>query len=107
MPITLPEALLLFALHDDRGTVHSAAYLALDPGLRGAVLSELKLRGYVQVRTTGDIRFHPAPPAPPTIPFLREALDAVARCASPAPVGVWVDALAAAQPDQRTRVRTA
>jgi golgi phosphoprotein 3 len=106
MPLTLPETLLLFALHDDRGTVHSVAYLGLDHALRGALLAELKLRGLVQVRTAGDIRHHPQPPERPKLPFLSDALDILASAKSPAPVPAWLDALASGLPDLRARVLT-
>jgi hypothetical protein len=104
MSLTVPETLLLFALHDDKGTVHSVAYLALDHALRAAVLAELKLRGHVQVRTAGDIRRNPQPPDRPKLPFLCDALDVLASARNPAPVSVWLEALAKGLPDLRSRV---
>jgi len=113
---TLPEALLLFALHDDRGTVHSAAFLALEPALRGSVLSELKLRGHLQVRNVGDpaqgtrsgeIRWSPTPPPRPIELYLRDAMDVLGSVPSPSPVGTWLDALARGLPDLRARVSAA
>ena len=41
--LTLADELLLLALDDTKGSVHSAASLALDYGLVGAVLTELTL----------------------------------------------------------------
>lgn len=113
---TLPEALLLFALHDDRGTVHSAAFMALEPALRGSVLTELKLRGLLQARnvpatanatSTGEIRWNPHPPPRPTEPYLRDAVDVLTSVKSPSPVSVWLDALAKGLPDLRARVSSA
>ncbi len=51
--LTLHESLLLFALHDDRGTIHSRAWLGLDDGLRGAVIAEWHLRGHLALRRGG------------------------------------------------------
>jgi hypothetical protein len=111
---TLPETLLLFALHDDRGTVHSAAFLALEPALRGSVLSELKLRGHLQVRNTtvdgapnGEIRWHPSPPPRPREAYLRDAMDVLSGLEAPAPVGRWLALLAKGLPDLRARVSSA
>ena len=64
--LTMPEALLLFALHDDKGTVQASAFLALDHALRGGLLAELRLRGYVQTRNNGELRRHPEPPPAPS-----------------------------------------
>ncbi len=64
--LTMPEALLLFALHDQKGTVQASAFLAIDHALRGALLAELRLRGYLQTRATGDLRVHPNAPADPS-----------------------------------------
>ncbi|MCB9674184.1 MAG: GPP34 family phosphoprotein [Alphaproteobacteria bacterium] len=60
--LSLPEALLLFALHDARGTVHSAAFLGLDEALSAAVLGELLLRGAIRVRSDGALRLVDDPP---------------------------------------------
>ncbi len=73
--LPLPEALLLFALHDDKGTVVSSAFLALDHTLRGAILAELRLRGFVQTRSDGMLRVHPNAPADPLEPVLDRAFQ--------------------------------
>lgn len=104
MNVTLPEALLLFALHDAKGTVHSVAFLAIDHALRAAVLAELKLRGHVQTRLPSEIRHHPRPPEAPTLPILRDALAALATAPSPGPVKAWSLRLAAVMPDLRERL---
>lgn len=104
MLLTVPETLLLFALHDERGTVHSVAYIGLDHALRGAVLAELKLRGYLQVRTTGEIRFNPTRPPPPPPGLLRDTLVLLANARNPAPVQLWYDALALGLPNLRQRI---
>ena len=104
MQVTLPEALLLFALHDAKGTVHSVAFLAIDHALRAAVLSELKLRGHVQTRLPSEIRHHPRPPEAPSLPILRDALAALASAPSPGPVKAWSLRLAAVMPDLRERL---
>jgi Golgi phosphoprotein 3 (GPP34) len=106
MSLTLPETLLLFALHDDRGTVHSVAYIGLDHALRGALLAELKLRGHLQVRTSGEARLTPRPPGPVRIPLFDEALTVLRAARSPAPVNAWIDTLAVGLPNVRARVLT-
>jgi hypothetical protein len=106
MKLTLPETLLLFGLHDDKGTVHSAAYLALDPALRGGVIVELKLRGLVQVRVAGDVRWHPEPATTPNPPFLQAAIKALQQAPSPAPISTWLAALAIGIPDLRAQVQS-
>ncbi|MCA9491444.1 MAG: GPP34 family phosphoprotein [Myxococcales bacterium] len=92
---------MLFALHDAKGTIHHAAFVAIDHGLRGALIAELKLRGYVQTRSDGTARLHPSAPRPPTTPLLRDGLAALAP--SPAPVTDWLDRLALVMPDLRVR----
>lgn len=57
--LTLHESVLLFALHDDRGTVHSQAWLGLDDGLRGALAGEWLLRGQLEVDRSGLCRWIP------------------------------------------------
>jgi hypothetical protein len=53
--LSLPDTLLLFALHDDKGTVHPSAFLALDHALRGASLAELRLRGCLKTWRDGTL----------------------------------------------------
>ncbi len=100
--VSLPEALVLFALHDERGTIHPAAGLALDHALRGAVLSELRLRGCIETRAVGDARRFRQPAPAPGNPVLREALAALDGAPSPAPVSDWLGFLARARPGLRT-----
>ena len=54
MMLSLPESLLLFALHDEHGTLRASAYLSLDPAMGGAVLGELLVRGNLRMRSDGD-----------------------------------------------------
>ncbi|MEQ8201018.1 MAG: GPP34 family phosphoprotein [Syntrophomonadaceae bacterium] len=48
--LTLPEQLLLLALHDQKGTILSSASISINYGLAGAVLTELALREKVEIR---------------------------------------------------------
>jgi len=99
--VSLPEALVLFALHDERGTIHPAAGLALDHGLRGAVISELRLRGCIETRTGGEVRRSQRSAPAPGNPVLREALATLDGAPSPAPVNDWLGWLARARPGLR------
>ena len=81
--LTLPEHLLLIALHDEKGTVHPAAYLALDSGLRGAVLAELRLQGRIQTGTNGQVRRHPSQWGPTQFPVIDDALDVLGEFTEP------------------------
>ncbi len=48
--LTLPEQLLLLALHDQKGTILSSASISIEYGLAGAVLTELALRQRAEIR---------------------------------------------------------
>ena len=99
--VSMPEALLLFALHDDKGTVQPSAFLALDHALRGALLSELRCRGYLQTKASGQVRLHPSPPAPPAESVLARALAAVGELELPAETGAALDAVQRELPNLR------
>lgn len=101
--LTLPEALMLLALHDAKGTVHSAAFLALDPALRAATLAELRLRGHLQTRATGEIRRKTGATAGPPNRLVDEALAALPRGEAPGSVADWLGVLEKAMPDVRDR----
>ncbi len=95
---------MLFALHDARGTVLHPAFLAIDHGLRGAVLAELKLRGHLQTRASGEARLSPSPPKPPSTALLRDALSALGHTSGPVEVAAWLERLSRVMPDLRQRV---
>ncbi len=98
--ISLPDALVLFALHDDKGTIHPSAFLAIDHGLRGAVLAELRLRGHIRTWRNGRLVVD-TDAEPPADPLLQEALLFLE------PEGTVLDALTAlsdALPDLRSRL---
>lgn len=69
--LTLHETLLLFALHDDRGTVHSRAWIGLDDALRGAVVAEWMLRGALIVDRSGLARWTERPAMSPLLDEIR------------------------------------
>jgi hypothetical protein len=71
----LATDLLLLALDDDRGTVHSRAAMALDFGLAGAVTMELALQG--AIRMEGPVIS--AATASVDDPILNDALTAIAN----------------------------
>ncbi len=100
---SIPEALLLFALHDERGTVHPSAFIAIDHGLRAAVLAELRLRGFVQTKRDGQARRHPEAYEPPKDRLLAEAWTALLDHPEPSPAETWIRALEVL-PDLRMRL---
>lgn len=102
MTLTLPEALMLFALRDDRGTVHSAAFLALDPALRGAVLAEFKLRGHIHIKRDGSLKRTPEPP--PLHPLLLDSFQLFADAPAQSTVTHWLSLLSNRMVDLRVRV---
>lgn len=102
-PPSLPEALLLFALHDERGTVHPSAFIAIDHGLRAAVLAELRLQGFIQTKRDGQARRHPDAPDTVADPLLAEAWGLVQALDEPGPAEAWLKALTAV-PDLRLRL---
>jgi len=93
-PVSLPEALLLFALHDERGTVHPSAFIAIDHGLRAALVAELRLHGFIQTKRDGQTRRHPDAPDAPSDPLLAESWDLLSSRTDPSPCEGWVKALA-------------
>ena len=99
--LTLPEHLLLIALHDSRGTVHPAAFLALDIGLRAAILSELRLQGRLQTSASGHMRRNPDGCEPTGFPVLDRALDVLAAQPQPGPTKDWLLALESGLPEVR------
>jgi len=48
--LSLPEQLLLLALHDEKGTILSSASMSIRYGLAGAIIMELALREKVEIR---------------------------------------------------------
>ncbi|MEN0062642.1 MAG: GPP34 family phosphoprotein [Myxococcota bacterium] len=103
---SLPEALLLFALHDERGTVHPSAFIAIDHGLRAAILAELRLQGFVQTKRDGQARRHPDAPEAPDDPLLAEAWMLLVNRTEPGPAVDWLKALTAL-PSLRMRIARA
>jgi len=89
--LTLPEQLLLLALHDQKGTILSSASVSINYGLAGAVLTELALREKVEIRDkklvilsrslTGD-------------DILDAALDQIMNSAKERKADHWVNKLA-------------
>lgn len=100
--LSLPEAMLLFALRDDEGSIHSAAFLVLDDALRTAVLGELMLRGLIRVNGEGRIRWGEA--ADTDSPLLLAAFKVLMSAPEGGDVDTWMDVLAEGMPDLRKRI---
>ncbi len=101
LPLPLPEALFLLALHDERGTVHPSAYIAIDKGLRAAILGELRARRRLRV---GEDSVSLRSEEPTGGALLDRALELVVGLPSPSPVRVWLEALESGIPDIREAV---
>lgn len=104
MMLSLPESLLLFALHDQRGTLRSSAYLSIDAALAGAVLGELVLRGNLRLRSDGDTRWDDRRT---DSPLLQAALEALEDTPTHGRIEALLVALETNLPDLRDRVTTA
>ena len=98
----LPESLLLVALDDRKGTVHPAAFGAIDHGLRGAVLAELRFRGGARTHGGSIRRQEPSEAERARLraggegeasAVLSACWAAVEHAPSPAPVASWLATL--------------
>lgn len=85
MDVTLPEAVLLVALDDEKGNTGNQS---LDIGLAAAVLLELARADGV---TVADEKVVTAGGAPPTDPLLGDALALIADDGKPRKPKHWVD----------------
>lgn len=86
--LALPDELLLLALDDERGTRAHAT--ELEPGLAGAVLLDLALRGRLDV---DGKTLRVVDPAPTGDAVLDAALEAIARETRPRSAKHWVSKL--------------
>ena len=85
--LNLAEELLLLGLHDEKGTVLTAASLGLTYGLAGAVLIELERAGLVRLEGKDLIA---APLGLTRDPILDEVLEAVRSSPKVRSIGHWV-----------------
>jgi len=90
MSVTLPEELVLVAVDAERRSACPAGSTALSYGLAGAVVTELLLRGAVQVTERGLL----AVAGRPTGDELLDDVLLGIRASRPRPVTSWVRALA-------------
>lgn len=75
--ITLPEALLLLALDDERGDVHSAASSVYQYALAGGICGELLLRGLIELDGSTKALVQPQHAGATGQPLLDEALEQI------------------------------
>ncbi len=101
MQPSLPEELLLLALHDEKGSVIPSATSVLNGALIGAVLMELGLAGRVQENPDGGLV---ADPTPTGNAILDEALQRIADADRPRPASYWVGRLAGRMPRLKDRL---
>jgi uncharacterized membrane protein YgcG len=101
MQPSLPEELLLLALHDEKGSVIPAAASVLNGALVGAVLMELGLAGRVREDDDGALLAYPAPTGDE---ILDEALQRIAEADRPRQPSYWVGRLARRIPRLKDRL---
>jgi hypothetical protein len=101
MQPTLPEELLLLALHDENGTVIPAAASVLNGALIGAVLMELGLTGHLRENPDGTLG---ADLTPTGNEIFDEALQRIADADRPRLPSYWVGRLARRMPRLKDRL---
>jgi hypothetical protein len=101
MQPSLPEELLLLALHDEKGSVIPAAASVLNGALIGAVLMELGLAGRLQEHDDGALV---ADPTPTGNAIMDEALQIIADADHPRMPSYWVGRLSGRMPRLKDRL---
>jgi golgi phosphoprotein 3 len=101
MQASLPEELLLLALHDEKGSVIPAAAAPLNGALIGAVLMELSLAGRLREDADGSVL---ADPRPTGDAVLDDALQRIADADRPRMPSYWVGRLARRMPRLKDRL---
>src|SRR6266496_1548431 len=101
MEPTLPDELLLLALHDERGSVIPAAAPVLNSTLVGAILMELALRGRLSDNADGTLS---ADPAPTGDEILDDVTRRIASAEQPRDGRTWVVQLNRHMPDLKDRL---
>lgn len=101
MQVSLPDELLLLALHDEKGSVIPAAAATLDGAIIGAMLMELALLGRLQETPDGTVLTVGTPTGDP---LLDEALTRIADADAPRSASYWVGRLAGTMPRLKERM---
>jgi Golgi phosphoprotein 3 len=101
MQVSLPDELLLLALHDEKGSVIPAAASTLNGALVGALMMELALMGRLQETPSGTVI---ADPSPTGDAILDEALRRIADADEPRSASYWVGRLAGRMPRLKDRL---
>jgi len=92
-PLYIYEEIMLLALSDKKGTMHSGAFYALAVG--GALVAQLLLAGAIVVREEGKKKFvEPAKQMKFGDPLLDECLERIRAAKRRATVRTWVGAFA-------------
>ena len=101
MQASLPEELLLLALHDEKGSVIPSAARVLNGALIGGVLMELGLRGRLREQNDGVLL---ADPTQTGDAILDEASTWIAGADRPRVASYWVGRLAGRMPRLKDRL---
>jgi hypothetical protein len=87
----LYEELYLLTVHEDKGTTLSSAQSNLSYSLAGALLTELALRGKLQVNPRHRVEVIDANPTGDDL--LDETLQEIAKAEQPRKIGYWINRL--------------
>jgi len=94
--LSLPEEILLLALHDEKGTIGMGSTYSYAVG--GAVLAELLMRGRVRLEASGKKKLVTLTTAEPTgRAFLDDCLARIDEDSKQRPAETWVSRFAAAK----------
>src|SRR4051812_3224499 len=101
MQASLPEELLLLALHDEKGSVIPAAASVLNGALVGAILMELGLAGRIQENPDDTLFVDPTPTGDAIVD---EASQRMSEADRPRLASYWVGRLARRMPRLKDRL---
>jgi len=102
MPLTLPEELLLLAIHQEKGTYIGAAAERLKVGLAGALLIQLALHANIEVDKNHRVNVLDAEPSGDGL--ADEALAAIKESEKARKVGYWINAFTPKTESYRKRL---
>jgi Golgi phosphoprotein 3 len=100
--LTLPEEMLLLAIHQDKGTYIGAAADRLKVGLAGALLTQLALHGNIEVDKNHRVNVLNTEPTGDDL--VNEALATMKESEKARKVGYWISTFAPKADSYRKRI---